>query len=108
VSTASRRHPALWVAIAATVLCLGLPLVAGFPGRVLAVRVLLVGAVVLIALALAAPAARQRQRNLVVAALVLLGFTAALLIRVITTSGVVLLAIAIGSLVWQRRAWARQ
>jgi hypothetical protein len=105
---APRRHRlALWVAIAATVLCLGLPIVAGFPGRVLTIRVLLVGAVVLIALALAAPAARQRERRLVLGAVILLGFTAALIIRFLEPSGAILLAIAIGSLLWQRRTWAR-
>jgi hypothetical protein len=108
VSTTGRRSPALWVAIAASVLCLGLPIVAGFPGRVLTVRVLLVGAVVLIALALAAPVVRRRERHLVVGAVVLLGFTAALLVRALAPTGLVLLAIAIGSLLWQQRAWARR
>ena len=108
MSAGSRHRPALWVAIAATVLCFGLPLVPGFPGRVLTVRVLLAGAVVLIALALAAPSARRRERHLVVGAVVLLGSTAALVIRLVTPSGAVLLAIAIGSLLWQRRAWARR
>ena len=107
MSTPRRHRPALWVAIGATVLCLGLPIVAGFPGRVLTIRVLLAGALVLIALALAAPEARQRERRLVVGAVVLLGFTAALVIRFIEPAGAVLLAIAIASLLWQRRAWGQ-
>ena len=107
MSGTNRQHPALWVAVAATVLCLGLPIVAGFPGRVLTVRVLLVAAVVLITLALAAPSVRQRERHLVAGAVVLLGFTMALLVRVLAPSGLVLLSIAIGSLLWQRRAWDR-
>jgi hypothetical protein len=107
VSAATGHRPALWVAIAATVLSLGLPLEADLLGREHRVRVLLVGAIVLIALALGAPTRRSKADHLVVAALVLLGFTAALVARAMVPSGAVLLALAIGSLLWQRRAWAR-
>ena len=99
--------PALWVALAATVLSLGLPLVGDLPGRVLTVRVLLVGAIVLLTVAVAGTKRSRARGQLVVAALGLLVFTLALVIRAITPTGVVLLAIAIGSLLWQRRAWAR-
>jgi hypothetical protein len=95
------------MAIGATVLSLGLPLAAGLPGRVLTVRVLLVGAIVLLTLAAAGSARPRTRDHLVVGALGLLIFTAALIIRAVTPTGVVLLAIAIVSLIWQRRAWAR-
>jgi hypothetical protein len=101
------RSPALWVAIAATALSLGLPLVGDLRGHVLSVRVLLVGAIVLLTVAVAESRERRTREHLVGAALVLLVFTAALVIRGVTSTGVVLLAIAIGSLLWQRRAWAR-
>jgi hypothetical protein len=99
--------PALWVALAATALTLGLPLVGDLPGRVLTVRVLLVGAIVLLGFAASGTSHRRNREQLVVAALALLVFTAALVVRAITPTGVVLLSIAIGSLLWQRRAWAR-
>ena len=101
-----RRSPALWVAIAATALSLGLPLVGDLPGRVLTVRVLLVAAIVLLIIAMAGSTTGQTRDHLVVAAVGLLVFTAALVSRGSAPTGVVLLAIAIGSLVWQRRAWA--
>ncbi len=104
----SGHRPALWVAIAATVLCLGVPIVPGLSGRQIEARVLLVGALVLIALALGAARRRQPEGHLVVGALALLGLTAAILIRVLSPSGVVLLSIAIGSLLWHQRAWARR
>jgi chromate transport protein ChrA len=99
--------PALWVAIAATVLSLGLPLVGDVPGRDHIVRVLLVGAIVLLIVAVAGARQRRTREHLVVASLGLLVFTVALLVRAISPTGVVLLSIAIGSLLWQRRAWAR-
>jgi hypothetical protein len=99
--------PALWVALAATALSLGLPLVGDRPGRVLSVRVLLVGAIVLLGFAVSGTPHRRSREHLVVAALALLVFTAALVARAITPTGVVLLSIAIGSLAWQRRAWSR-
>jgi hypothetical protein len=108
VNPASGRRPALLVAMAATVLCLGVPIVPGLSGREFEARVLLVGAVVLIALALGAARRRQREGHLVVAALFLLGLTTAILIRALTPSGAVLLSIAIGALLWQRREWARR
>jgi hypothetical protein len=100
-------NPALWVAIAATALSLGLPLVGDLAGHVLSVRVLLVGAIVLLTVAAAGSQERRRREHLVVVALGLLVFTAALVVRAVTSTGVVLLAIAIGSLLWQRRVWAR-
>jgi hypothetical protein len=105
--SAQRRRPALWVAIAATVLSLGLPLVADLPGRLLTVRVLLAGAVVVLAVALATPTDPRRERRLTATALVLLGFTAALVVRAITPTGAMLMSIAIGSLVWERRTSAQ-
>jgi hypothetical protein len=102
-----RGSTALWMAIAATVLSLGLPLVADLPGRLLTVRVLLVGAIVLLAFAVGGSTGPRRRDHLVLGALGLLIFTAALVIRAVTPTGVVLLAIAIASLLWQRRAWAR-
>ena len=99
--------PALWVAIAATGLSLGLPLVGDLPGRAHIVRVLLVGAIVLLTIAVAGAKQRRTREHLVVAALGLLVFAVALVVRVISPTGVVLLSIAIGSLLWQRRAWAR-
>jgi hypothetical protein len=104
---AARGSAPLWVAIVATVLSLGLPLAADLPGRALTVRVLLVGAVVLLAIAAFRSRPRDAREHLVVAALGLLVFTAALVIRAITPTGAVLLTIAIGSLLWQRHAWAR-
>jgi hypothetical protein len=95
------------MAIGATVLSLGLPLVADLPGRVLTVRVLLVGAIVLLTVAAAGSTRARTRDHLVVGALGLLILTAALVIRAVTPTGVVLLAIAIGGLLWQRRAWAR-
>jgi hypothetical protein len=93
------------VAVGATVLCLGLPFVGDQPGRVLGVRVLLVGAIVLITFAVLGSKAQRTREHLVVAAIGLLIFTAALHIRELTPSGVVLLAAAIGGLLWQRRVW---
>lgn len=100
-------RPALWVALAAVVLSLGLPLVGDSPGRVLTVRVLLVGAIVLLIVALAGTKQHRTPEQLVVAALCLLVFTVALVVRAITPTGVILMSIAIGSLLWQRRAWTR-
>ena len=101
-----RGSPALWMALAATVLSLGLPLVADLPGRVLSVRVLLVGAIVLLAFAVAGSTGRRTRDHLVLGALGLLIFTAALVIRAVAPTGALLLAIAIASLLWQRRVWA--
>jgi hypothetical protein len=112
----TRRPPVLlWTALVATLLALTLPLVGTtdgsvtLTGRELTVRVLLVGALVLIALA-AAPtsSSRGRARHLVTAAVVLVGFTAALLIRFLTPTGTVLLTVAIACLLWQRRALAQR
>jgi hypothetical protein len=113
VSSAARSPVLLWTALVATILVLALPIV-GAPdgsvtatGRDLTVRVLLVAAVVLTALA-AVPrsSSRRRTRHLVTGAVVLVGFTAALLIRILTPTGAVLLTIAIGALLWQRHALA--
>jgi hypothetical protein len=111
VSNAARSSMLLWTALVATILVLALPVV-GTPdgsvtatGRELTVRVLLVAAVVLTALA-ALPQSSSRRRNLhlITGAVVLVGFSAALLIGFLTPTGAVLLTIAIGSLLWQRRA----
>jgi hypothetical protein len=112
----NKGHPpvALLLAIVATVLLLALPFVASpdgtvvIPGRVYPTRVLLVAAALLAGFAhVRRPAERRRARLLVTAALVLVGFTAALVVRVVTPTASVLLAIAIGGLWWQRRALAR-
>ena len=73
VVTGEHGHgsPALWVAIAATVLSLGLPLVGDLPGRA-TVRVLLVGAIVLPSLSPGRPSAA-----ITVGALGLLGWSSA-------------------------------
>ena len=97
VSKAARSPVLLWTALVAMVLVLGLPVIgardgsAMVTGRELPVRVLLVVAVV-------------RTRHLVTGALVFVGFTAALLIRALTPTGAVLLTVAVGTLLWQRRA----
>ena len=111
VSNTARPPVLLWTALVATVLVLALPVVGTsdgsvtLPGRELTVRILLVAALVLTALA-AAPrsSSRRRARHLITAAVVLVGFTAALLIRFLTPTGAVLLTVVIGSLLWQRRA----
>jgi hypothetical protein len=104
---AARDGPALWVAIAATVLSLALPLVGDLPGRVLTVRVLLAAALVFLALALPRSRPQQAREHLVTAAIGVLVFAAALLVRAITPTGAVLLSIAIGSALWQLRVWGR-
>ena len=111
---ATRQPVALWVAVAATVLALALPLVASadgtseLPGRALTIRVLLVGA---LGLAVFCAVGRandpRRARRLLTIALVLLVFAAALVIRFITPTGAILLSVAIGGVFWQRRAFAR-
>jgi hypothetical protein len=106
-SVTMRRTPAIWVALASTVLCLGLPLVADLPGRVLPVRVLLAAALALLLVAAVGSRPLPTQQRLVTAALGLLLFTAMLVIRVITPTGVVLLSISVGCLWWQRRLWSR-
>jgi hypothetical protein len=111
VSNAARSPVLLWTALVATVLVLALPVI-GTPdgsvtatGRELSVRVLLVAALVLIALvAVPRSSSRRRARHLVTGAAVLVGFTAALLIRVLTPTGAVLLTLVLGCLLWQRRA----
>ena len=111
VSKAARSPVLLWTALVAMVLVLGLPVIgahdgsAMVTGRELTVRVLLVVAVVLTALA-AVPrsSSRRHTRHLVTGAVVFVGFTAALLIRALTPTGAVLLTVAIGALLWQRRA----
>jgi hypothetical protein len=110
VSNAARSPVLLWAAIVATILALALPLVGtadgsvSLTGRELTVRVLLVAALVLTALAVPRSSSRRRTRHLVTGAVVLVGFTAALLIRFLTPTGAVLLTVAIGSLLWQRHA----
>ena len=89
-------------------LSLGLPLVGRFPGRVLTVRVLLVGAIVLLLSRWPPRRCGDGNDTWSSAPLVLLVFTAALVVRASRPTGLVLLAIAIGSLLWQRRAWARR
>jgi hypothetical protein len=110
---ATRSLGLLWTAIVATVLVLALPIVGTADGSVtasgreLTVRVLLVAALVLTALAAATRSlSRRGVRHLVTGALVLVGFTAALLIRFLTPTGAVLLTVAIGSLIWARRRLA--
>jgi hypothetical protein len=93
----------LFVAAAATALLLGLPLVGDVPGRALQVRVFLVATIVLLAIAAFGGNTIARTRLLVTSALVLLGATAALVLRDITPTGTILLAIAIGALAFQRR-----
>ncbi len=111
VSNAARSPMLLWTALVATVLVLALPVV-GTPdgsvtatGRELTVRVLLVAAIVLTALA-AVPrsSSRRRSLHLVTGAVALVGFSTALLIRFLTPTGAVLLTVAIVTLLWQRRA----
>lgn len=103
----------LWVAAVATTLALGLPLVANadgtieLPGRALTVRVLLVGALALVLrCALGRRPAPGHDRQLLTIALLLLVFSAALVVRLITPTGAILLSIAIGGVLWQRRALA--
>ena len=112
--SAERPRFALWVAAVATVLVLALPLVAGadgtfeLPGRALTIRVLLVAALGLVLLcAVGRRDEPQRDRQLLGIAIALLVFAAAIVIRAITPAGAVLLAIAIGALLWQRRTLAR-
>jgi hypothetical protein len=101
----------LWAALVATILVLALPVV-GTPdgsvtatGRELTVRVLLVAAVVLIAMvAVPRSSSRRRARHLITGAVVVVGFTAALLIRVLTPTGALLLTLVLGCLLWQRHA----
>jgi hypothetical protein len=110
-SNAARSPVLLWTALVATILVLALPIVGTSDGSVtatgreLTVRVLLVAAVVLTALA-AVPrsSSRRRTRQLVTGAVVLVGFSAALLIRFLTPTGAILLTVAIVTLLWQRRA----
>jgi hypothetical protein len=108
-SNAARPPVLLWTALVATILVLALPVIGArdgsalVSGRQLTVRVLLAAAVVLTALAaVARSSSRRRARHLVTGALVLVGFTAALLIRALTPTGAVLLTVAIGALSWQR------
>jgi hypothetical protein len=98
---------ALWIAICAAAFTLVLPLEADLPGRVLRERVLLVAALLLLGVALATSAERSTARRLVTGALVALVFALALLLPDINSTGFVLLAIAIGSLLLHRRALAR-
>jgi hypothetical protein len=107
VAPASAGRLALWVAIAATAFTLVLPLEADLPGRALRERVLLVAAVVMVGIALAKPAERGTARRLVTGALVALVFALVLVLRDVTPTGIVLLAIAIVSLLWYRRALAQ-
>jgi hypothetical protein len=111
VSNAARSTVLLWTALVATVLVLALPVVGtadgsvAIAGRELTVRVLLVAALVLIAMvAVPRSSSRRRARHLVTGAAVLVGFTAALLIRFLTPTGAVLLTLVLGCLLWQRRA----
>jgi hypothetical protein len=111
VSNAARSPVLVWTALVATILVLALPVI-GTPdgsvtaaGRELSVRVLLVAAIVLIAMvAVPRSSSRRRARHLITGAAVLVGFTAALLIRFLTPTGAVLLTLILGCLLWQRRA----
>jgi hypothetical protein len=112
--SAVRPPVALWVAIAAGALILALPAVASpdgtvtVPGRALPARVLLVAAMALAALAATRrPGERRQARVLVTGALVLVGLTAALVVRYVTPTTRILLAVAFGCLWWQRRELTR-
>jgi hypothetical protein len=101
MSDTGDRAP-LWVAAAAIILLLALPLADGVPGRMLGVRVLLVAALVLIGFA-AAKSSGPKSRTLLGDAVLLLVATAVLVLGDMAASGAVLLALAIGTLLWQRR-----
>jgi hypothetical protein len=90
------------VAAAAVVLLLALPLADGVPGRMLGVRVLLVAALVLIGFA-AAEGPGPRSRALLGDAVLALVATTVLVLGDVAATGTVLLAVAIGTLLWQRR-----
>jgi hypothetical protein len=104
--SARRNGAPIFVAAGATALLLGLPLADGLPGKVLDVRVFIIGALVLIALAGLAGEHTSQARTLLAGAIASLVATAALVLSDIVATGAILLVIAIGSLLWQRRLWA--
>ncbi len=103
-STSDVRHVpvALAIAGAATVLTLGLRVEGGDIGRTNPVRVLIVAAIALIALA-AVSASPSRSRHLSLGAIVMLGVTIALIVGDAAPQVLIVLLIAVGALVWARK-----
>lgn len=93
------------LAVAATtvVLALGLPLAGGQLGYESRERVLLIGTLALVAVAAAPRTPSQRARQLITAAIGLVGLTLALVLSTVATAGLVLLLIAAGGLAGARR-----
>lgn len=94
---------ALAVAGLATLLTLGLPVEGATIGRTNSVRVFLVAAIALIAIA-ALSASPVRVRKLTLGAVVMLGITIALIVANAAPQGLIVLLIALGALVWARKA----
>lgn len=94
---------ALAAAGLATLLTLGLPVEGETIGRTNSVRVFLVAAIALIAMA-ALSASPDRVRKLSLAAVVMLSVTIALIVGNAAPQGLIVLLIALGALVWAHEA----
>lgn len=99
----ARSVTALWVAAASTALSLGLPLHGGTPGRVLPERVFLIAAIGLTSIAAAGHLDQRTVRGLISLAIGSLVATLALVLAGVAPAGLIVLLVALGALVWERK-----